>query len=382
MRGVAPPAASILVSMRSWRAAVVGTLAAAVLSGCAHAPVSRGPRSPLESLTKEARLDMIRRSQVWAPTDVPAMDLKAGPQGKGAFPPGETVTCDKTDERGGGKSPKFYCALSKGDDFKVKYAATNGEVYAEVAATRLFWALGFGADRMYPVRVVCRGCSADPWNDRRPAPAPVTFDPATIERKLPGKTLESKPASGWKWPELELVDESRGGAPRAHRDALKLLAAMLQHTDSKADQQRLMCQPGSADEARGTCDKPFMMVNDLGLTFGKANITNSNQRGSANFKNWSGVRVWKDPNQCVASVSWSLTGTLRNPRISEAGRKFLADLLVQLSDEQIRDMFETARIERRQAKGGRSWPQPAPVSQWVEVFKRKRAEIVNVTCPQ
>ena len=166
------------------------------------------------------------------------------------------------------------------------------------------------------------------------------------------------------------------------RDALKLLAAMLQHTDSKPDQQRLMCLPGSEDEARGTCAKPFMMVNDLGLTFGRANFTNSNQRGSVNFKNWSGVRVWKDPDQCVAGVSKSFTGTLTNPRISEAGRKFLADLLVQLSDEQLRDMFETARVERRQPKGNRSWPEPASVPQWVEAFKRKRAEIVNVTCPQ
>jgi len=157
---------------------------------------------------------------------------------------------------------------------------------------------------------------------------------------------------------------------------------MLQHTDSKPDQQRLMCLPGSEDEARGTCAKPFMMVNDLGLTFGRANFTNSNQRGSVNFKNWSGVRVWKDPDQCVAGVSKSFTGTLTNPRISEAGRKFLADLLVQLSDEQLRDMFETARVERRQPKGNRSWPEPASVPQWVEAFKRKRAEIVNVTCPQ
>ena len=119
------------------RAAVLATLSAAIGSGCAHAPAAKGPRSPLDSLTKEARLDMIRRSQVWAPTDIPAMDLKAGPQGKGAFAPGETITCDKTAERGGGKSPKFYCALSKNDELKVKYGASNGEVYAEVAATRM-----------------------------------------------------------------------------------------------------------------------------------------------------------------------------------------------------------------------------------------------------
>jgi len=364
------------------RAAAVATFCAAVLSGCAHAPVSSGPRSPLQSLTKEARRELIRRSQVWTPTDIPAMDIKAGPQGKGAFPLGATVTCDKTDEHGSGNSPKFYCKVPPDDEIKVKYGAANGEVYAEVVATRLLWALGFGADRMYPVVVVCRGCSADPFYDPRSAPSPVTFDPATIEQKMPGKTLESKPDSGWKWAELDLVDESAGGAPQAHRDALKLLAVLVKHTDSKAPQQRLMCLPGSEDEARGACGKPFMMINDLGVTFGKPIMTNSNSKGSLNFENWSGTRIWKDPDQCVADLKKSFTGSLNNPRISEAGRKFLADLLVQLSDQQIHDLFAVARVERRQPKRGQDWPQAVSVSRWVEEFKRKRAEIVNVTCPR
>ena len=370
----------------SLRAGLLPTLAAALsaalLSGCAHAPVSRGSRSPLESLSKEARLDLIRRAQVWAPTDIPSLDMKAGPQGEGAFAPGATLTCDKTGERGGGRSPKFYCRLSKNDELKVKYGASNGEVFAEVVSSRLLWALGFGADRMYPVRVVCRGCSADPWRDPLPAPSPVTFDPASVERKLPGKTLESKPDSGWKWPELDLVEEARGGASLAQRDALKLLAVMIKHTDSKAAQQRLICLPGAEDEKAGTCSRPFMMVNDLGVTLGSATFTNSNSKGSLNFSNWSAARIWKDPDRCVTDMKKSFTGSLSSPRIGEAGRTFLADLLVQLSDEQIRDLFEVARVERRQPKPGQDWPKPAPVSRWVEAFKRKRAEIVNASCPQ
>jgi len=369
--------------MRSRAGSALAVLLAAGLSACAHAPVARGSRPSLESLTPQARLDAIRKAQVWAATDVPSMDLKAGPQGEGAFAPGETVTCDLgPPPTGGGKTPKFVCAITKDDTLKVKYGADNGEVFAEVAASRLFWALGFGADRMYPVRVVCRGCSADPWHDPRPAPAPVTFEAASVERKMPGKTLESKPDSGWKWRELDLVDESRGGAPRAHRDALKLLAVMIQHSDSKAPQQRLMCVPGTEDEAHGTCGSTFMMVQDLGVTFGHADIINRNHVGSVNFSNWSRTRVWKDADQCVGNLKKSLTGTLTHPRISEGGRKFLADLLVQLSDDQIRDLFATARVDRRQPKPGASKPQPASVSQWVEAFKRKRAEIVNATCPR
>jgi hypothetical protein len=325
---------------------------------------------------------MIRRSRVWTPTDVPAVDIKAGPQGKAAYAPGETIACDKTDGDSTGKSPKFYCKAPKDDDLKVKYGASNGEVYAEVLATRLLWALGFAVDRMYPVRVVCRGCSADPFHDPVPAPSPVTFDPAAVEWKLPGKTLESKPDSGWKWPELDLVDESQGGAPLAHRDALKLLAVMIKHTDSKAQQQRLICGEGAADEERGTCAQPVMMINDLGVTFGKPIITNSNSKGSLNYENWTSTRIWKDPDTCVADLKKSFTGTLSNPRISEAGRRFLADLLVQLSDEQIHDLFEVAQVQRRQPKPGQSWPEPAPVAQWVQAFKRKRNEIVHHSCPE
>jgi hypothetical protein len=68
----------------------------------------------------------------------------------------------------------------------------------------------------------------------------------------------------------------------------------------------------------------------------------------------------------------SFTGTLDRPRISEAGRKFLADRLVQLSDAQIRDLFESAGFARRD--------KTSTVDDWVRVFKQKRDEIVNRTC--
>ena len=67
-----------------------------------------------------------------------------------------------------------------------------------------------------------------------------------------------------------------------------------------------------------------------------------------------------------------MTGTLGNPRIGEAGRKFLADLLVQLSDTQLADLFEVARFTTREPDRS--------VDDWVGAFKHKRDEIVNATC--
>src|SRR5437870_2683739 len=65
---------------------------------------------------------------------------------------------------------------------------------------------------------------------------------ASVQRKLPGTDIETADIKGWAWPELDLVETS-AGAPRAQRDALKLLASLIQHTDSKPEQQRLICLP-------------------------------------------------------------------------------------------------------------------------------------------
>jgi hypothetical protein len=256
----------------------------------------------------------------------------------------------------------------------VKYGKDNVEVYAEVAAARLLWALGFGADRWYPVTVVCHGCPPDPFHDQSKRLDSVTFDIAAIERKMAGKTMETKPEEGWAWKELDLVDDAQSAEQKTQRDALKLLAVFLQHTDSKPVQQRLICQEKEAKgDAMEACREPFMLIHDIGLTFGRANVFNTNQASGANFDRWAAIPIWKDPKMCVGKLSGSITGTLTDPVISEAGRKFLADLLVQLSDTQLHDMFEVARFPQHSS---------APIDAWVDLFKKKRQEIVDVSCPQ
>ena len=357
-----------------------------IASSCATAQRSQSgsPRPPLESLTPQARLDAIRRAQVWTPVDVAAMDLRAGPPGEKSLSADEPVTCTFVDRKLGGSTPKFACLDDSGAELKVRYGADNGEIYAGVAATRLFWALGFGASPTYPVRVTCRGCPADPWRGGPPAAEPMVFDPAAVEGKMPGKTMEVPGHSGWSWSELDLVDEARGGAPRAQRDALKLLAALVQHVDSKARQQKLLCLHGGTVEGReAECSRPFMMVSDLGITFGRSHLLSRhlNRVASMNFQNWTSIPIWKDPDRCVAQLQRSFSGTLDDPRISEAGRKFLADLLVQLSDRQIRDLFEAARVERRPRNPGHGTT-TASALDWAQAFARKRDEIVRHSCPQ
>ena len=313
------------MNRRRFVAAPAGAvLALALIATVSAQKTVDAPVSPLKQLTKEARLALLRQAHVWSATNVSAMDLKAGPQGQGAFPLNELVTCDYVEAKSSGNSPKFDCAISPGDVVKVKYGKANGEVQAEVLSTRLLWALGFGADRMYPVRVTCRGCSIDPSIRRAPARGEQFFDPAVIERKMTGRQIQMVNTPGWTWQELDLVDETQGGAPRAQRDALKLLAVFIQHSDSKQQQQRLICVPLA--DVDGECT-PFMMLNDVGQTFGSANLFNRDSVSSVNFDGWSRTSVWTGAAGCVARLSRSFTGSLADPKISEAGRAFLAERL-------------------------------------------------------
>ena len=156
---------------------VAGVVAAGLLTACA----SRGglsAKKPEFHFSEAARLEAIHRAQVWEATDVASMDMRTGPKGHGSFAPDETVRCTHRDKLMSGNSPKFTCVIPPDDEVKVKFGRENGEVYAEVAATRLFWALGFPVDRMYPVRVLCEGLSrgaggrARKWRRARSIPPP------------------------------------------------------------------------------------------------------------------------------------------------------------------------------------------------------------------
>src|SRR5262249_23433213 len=152
-----------------------------VMAGCVTHSGLKIKGSPL---TRDQRIELIRRAKMWTPTDIPSLDLRLGPQEGKSFVPEQTIRCTYVDKVMEGASPKFTCAISSEDEIKVKYGRYNAEVYGEVAATRLLWALGFGADRMYPVKVICRGCPARLTNGMMAPDGEAHFDIAAVERKF------------------------------------------------------------------------------------------------------------------------------------------------------------------------------------------------------
>jgi hypothetical protein len=336
-----------LIALGGWSSAAHFLLPASAQTAVGRPPVpqdeTNGTPPERKVLSKDGRLAFIRRGQVWTPTDIPHMNLRAGPDGPWALQPNEHVTCIYAEVPKHGNTRKFHCTLPGGEVVKVRYGAHNGEVQASLLSTRLLWALGFQADRVYSGHVM--------------------------------HDANGKP-HGWSWSELDLVDPNAGGAPVEQRDALKLLAAFIQHGDSKREQQRLLCVNGFSDN--GDCAEPFLMLHDVGVTFGRSNTINSNSTGSVNFEAWSTTPVWRNSAACVAELSKSHTGTLGDPRIGDVGRQFLSNLLAQLSDRQIRDLFEVAGVERRADSSGR--PSGVPVDNWVAAFESKRDQIVRNHC--
>ena len=341
----------------------------AILAAVATISLSAGER--------DSRQSVLRRAQIWTSSNISTKNLAEGPRGPGAFAPGETVRCKYLTKELSGNSPKFACLAGSDDELKVKFGGTNGEVYAELLATRLLWALGFGADRMYRVTVICDGCPEEFGGIARPG-GESRFSPALIERKLAGEEWDGEGGSGWAWQELEEVQPEHGGATRQQRDALKLLAVMLQHTDNKPQQQRILCVGGL--KRTGNCTRPLLMLSDVGLTFGRASFTNANEASGANLAGWQKTPVWRDASGCVGNLPRSLTGTLDYPVISEQGRAFLATLLMRLSDRQLTDLFESATVTHRLREPGRARSGFPSVAEWVSAFKDKRQEIVARRC--
>ena len=58
------------------------------------------------------------------------------------------------------------------------------------------------------------------------------------------------------------MSSNAGGAPRAQLDAFKLLAVFIQHTDSKAEQQSIICLNPQPSSSPDLCDRPFLMISD------------------------------------------------------------------------------------------------------------------------
>jgi hypothetical protein len=400
------------------KASLAFLFASLVGQGWAQAPQDPDEQGKKEFYTTKDRLQAIRNASIYSPKPAGEAGIRQGPPQKKSelqLHFDDKVICDfaTSGSQMGGKTPKFGCQITRiesadgqvqtvndrtkeDEPVKVKFGADNNEVYAEMAASRLLWALGFYADTWYPVRVECHNCPANPESGSG-AKDTRTFDPAIVVRKFKGHKMyeAGKTDEGWSWKELEQVN----GRPTYEKDALELLGAFLVHSDNKPPQQRLACSGIKLDESTHptttTCASSTMIVQDVGATFGGGGLFTNNDTAKVNLDKWSGTKLWKkvgtagsDVPQCQARLPKSATAKdgLGDPMIGEEGRRFLAGLLCQLSDSQIADLFRAARVARmpryHDSNGAfkSGLDENSIVQQWVDAFKKKREDLAAGRC--
>lgn len=357
-----------------------------VIAACTLMAAAAGSGRGLagEEFSNVERDRILRRAQVWLPPNLTTSDLGHNPGGDDGWSRDATVECRFQPSGVGGSTPKFDCLLANGDVVKVKYGRDNPEVFSEVIATRLLATLGFPADRMYTVeRVRCLGCPPDPFkalqclNDGTPVSTcfptvddtrAMVFEDAVIERPLEGRKVETRRDRGWTWEELGTIDPGAGGAPRAHVDALRLMAVYLGHWDNKAQNQRLVCLD---DREEGSCERPLAMVQDLGDAFGPFKL---------DLDGWRRLPVWKDAATCRVSMrSLPYEGsTFPDTAISEEGRAFLAERLRGLTRAHLRTLVAGARLDRYRPAKGRA----ASLDEWADaMYEKVRAIVDRAPCP-
>ncbi len=328
------------------------------------------------------RLDAISRAQVWRRPHVPISRADLGDP----HDVPKLLDCRFRLTAPGGTTPKFDCALDTNEEIRIKYGY-GAEIPAEVAATRLLSALGFGADHVTLVeRLRCRGCPKEPFVTLKVVEMTRTaplfehvlddrdyedFEWVALERRFPSPAIETADERGWALFELDRMDASRGGAPREHIDALRLMIVFLAHWDNKAQNQRLVCLSDGWRE--GTrCPDPFLLLHDVGATFGPRKV---------DLRGWERAGIWDSRSRCTLSMrDMPHDGsTFGRARVTETGRRFLADLLEQLTDTQLTELFAAARFDKPRGP----FRSGAPVSEWVRVFKAKVSAIrEGPPCPE
>jgi hypothetical protein len=380
-----------------------------LLDGCASPaapPVAEG--KGFTTVTEAERIEYIREAEVWSPIDTASLDIRTGPAGGSSLPANGELVCRfyVPSQRPGGRSQKLYCRTSNGKVHKIKYGVDNKEIYGEVIGTRLLWALGFEADVVQPVRVRCSGCPEDPWgylenlrdwDDPPPVsgPAERVIDPAIVE-SYGAELIEAEPDQGVAWNEiLELRsrEPEKAERQRVHREALTLLATLMQHADSKASNQTLGCARGGAvttADGRRVCEESVIYIGDLGgaggygwVPFRELSLKRLVSPSKVGWGEWEKVPVWSDPEECITNVNGMPNATLRNEKISEEGRRFLAERISLLSDDQWAALIELSRVEllenELETPDGRV--RLVTSEDRIEVLRRKLKQILDHRCP-
>jgi hypothetical protein len=297
----------------------------------------------------------------------------------------KAVNCvaNKDETRGAGTTPKFHCSIPGNTDddgtlirYKIKPHfkgqspdKRNGEIYGEFLSARFSKALGFFADDEWVGDVNCPDCEKSLTKSFQGASFSPFQPAAGIELPLARgidvncDNKDSAPLAD------TLANLLQNGAPRAEIDAFKLWLAFIDHGDTKTDNHKFACLNSKKDGNSRSCEpgEAVYYVGDMGSTFGFSSASEKKARLDT-WRNKKPLEVKDDA--CVANAK-----SVGDTRISEAGRKLLADNLQRLLDaEQQNQTITKVFAASRNAERDR------PPAEWAAEFVRKARMIIDARC--
>jgi hypothetical protein len=295
------------------------------------------------------------------------------------------VNCvaNKNESPGPGTTPKFYCSVPGVTDdegtlirYKIKPHfkgqapnKRNGEVYGEFLSSRFSKALGFFADDEWVADVTCPDCEKSltksfqgtPWSAFQPAGGIELSLARGIDVNCNHKDAAPLAKS------LQKLQQS--GAPPAEIDAFKLWLAFIDHGDTKTDNHKFACLKSKKNGNTRICEpgEAVFYVSDMGSTFGYSSASENKAR----------LDVWrkKDPIKVSGGSCTANAKSVGDTKISEAGRKLLADNLQQLLDAETQNQTIT-----RVFAASRNAERDRPPAEWAAEFVRKAKMIVDARC--
>lgn len=244
------------------------------------------------------------------PTNIGARDLFLGPGGTSMQPDLSRIKLLK--EEKGGYSKKYRIRDGAGHEWVAKIGK---EAQSETSAVRLLWGLGYETEVNYLV-------------PRVTIPGKGTFTNVRFE----ARPDEWKRVGEWKWKQNPFVStpEYKG---------LKIMMALINNWDLKDSNNVLIEVPGR----RGT--ELRYVISDLGATFGHASTvpliwrftrSRNKPKDYANSDFFEKVKG----NRVELHYGGKNRGLMKDITVEDA--IWIANLLSQLSDQQLRDAFRAA----------------------------------------
>lgn len=248
---------------------------------------------------------------LWESKSISRQDLYLGPGGSEMRPDLSQITFIKQET--GGYSTKYRIKDGSG---KIWVAKVGNEAQSETAAVRLISAIGYVTEINYLV-------------PKLTIPGKGTFDNVRLEAR-PDNLDRGK---DWKWGKtpFERTKQMQG---------LKLMMAFMNNWDMKSA-NNVIIKDGSLRK---------YVISDLGATFGKTGnslpIFWRLTRSRNNPRDYSRAKFISSVKRGKVNVVYNGKNRSQMRSFTAADARWLADLLKQLSDEQINDAFRAANYSK------------------------------------